>query len=126
MWSYGIYEYTKIVSYTKMYPRELFHEIYTGDDEYLKYRHRKSKDGGHTTTIRTRNGKVKIDYRWFVPYSSLRPKILKVHINVEYSNFVKSIKYICNNINKGSAMAVVSFNITEASNNEMSQFKTGL
>ena len=51
-----------------------------------------------TTTIK---GCV-IDNRWVVPYCPLISKPFQSHINVEYCNSVKAIKYICKYINKGS------------------------
>lgn len=53
-----------------------------------------------------RNGDIEVDNRWIVPYSPLLTKAYKSHINMEYCNSVKSIKYICEYVNKGSDMAV--------------------
>ncbi len=49
---------------------------------------------------------MEIDNKWVVPYCPLLSKIFNAHINVECCNSVKSIKYICNYINKGSDQAV--------------------
>lgn len=49
---------------------------------------------------------IKVDNRWVVPYSPLLSKTFKAHINVEYCNSVKVIKYICRYVTEGSDMAV--------------------
>ena len=80
---------------TKRYPRDLIAETITGNDDYPLYRRRKVEDGGKSFTMKLRNIDVEIDNRWVVPYSPLLSKTFKAHINVEYCNSVKSIKYIC-------------------------------
>ncbi|XP_073995589.1 uncharacterized protein [Rhodnius prolixus] len=52
------------------------------------------------------NDDIDIDNRWVVPYSPLLSKTFNAHINVESCSSVKSIKYICKYVNKGSDMAV--------------------
>ncbi|GFQ81851.1 ATP-dependent DNA helicase [Trichonephila clavata] len=47
-----------------------------------------------------------VDNSWVVPYSPLLCRIFKAHINVEYCNSVKSIKYICKYVTKGSDAAM--------------------
>lgn len=91
---------------TKRYPRALVSETVTGNDGYPLYRRRCTEDNGRSVTIRVRNQDVEVDNRWIVPYSPLLSKVFKAHINVEYCNSVKSIKYICKYVNKGSDMAV--------------------
>ena len=49
---------------------------------------------------------MEYDNRWVVPYCPLLSRIFNAHINVEYCNSVKAIKYICKYINKGSDQAV--------------------
>lgn len=61
----------------------------------------------------------KIDNSWVVPYNPLLLKIFNAHINVEYCNSVKSIKYICKYVHKGSDMA--AFNISD----EVESFRDG-
>ncbi|GFQ96362.1 ATP-dependent DNA helicase [Trichonephila clavata] len=43
---------------------------------------------------------------WFHTYSPLLSKTFNAHINVEFCYSLKSIKYICKYVNKGSDMAV--------------------
>ncbi|XP_024874095.1 uncharacterized protein LOC112456045, partial [Temnothorax curvispinosus] len=91
---------------TKRYPRDLHSETITGNDGYPQYHRRSTKDGGKLITIKVRNNNIEVDNRWVVPYSPLLSETFKAHINVKYCNSVKSIKYICKYVNKGSDMAV--------------------
>ncbi|GBM89299.1 hypothetical protein AVEN_88465-1 [Araneus ventricosus] len=90
---------------SKKYSRQLIKETQTGDDGYPKFR-RSPEDGGCTAKIRFRGKEIEIDNKWVVPYSPLLSKMSHAHINVEYCKSVKSIKYICKYIHKGSDMAV--------------------
>ncbi|GFQ69409.1 ATP-dependent DNA helicase [Trichonephila clavata] len=47
-----------------------------------------------------------VDNSWVVPYSPLICRIFKAHINVEYCNSVKSIKYVCKYVTKRSDTAM--------------------
>lgn len=78
----------------------------TGNEGYPLNRRRSAEEGGKVVKIQIRNGEIKIDNRWVVPYSPLLSKTYKAHINVEYCNSVKSIKYLCKYVNKNSDMAV--------------------
>ncbi|GFW07215.1 ATP-dependent DNA helicase [Trichonephila clavipes] len=49
-----------------------------------------------------------VDNRWVVPYNPVLSRIFNAHINVEYCNSVKSIKYICKYVNKGTDQATFS------------------
>ena len=92
---------------TKQYPRLLVSNTITGNDGYPQYRRRSTEDGGKTAIIKKRNGTtIEVDNQWVVPYSPLLSKTFNAHINVEYCNSVKAIKYICKYVNKGSDMAV--------------------
>lgn len=101
----------------------VIHETQTGNDGYPLYRRRQPNNGGYITTIKMRNVYVDIDNRWIVPYSPLLSKMFDAHINVEYCNSVKSIKYICKYVNKGSDMAV--FGLENHQNDEITQFQMG-
>ena len=91
---------------SKRYPRALLSNTITGNDGYPSYRRRSVEDGGKLATLQMRKGEIEVDNRWIVPYSPLLSKTFKAHINVEYCNSVKSIKYICKYVNKGTDMAV--------------------
>lgn len=110
---------------SKRYPRDLTNETRTGNDGYPQYRRRKPNFGGHTATIRMRNGEMEIDNRWIVPYSPLLSKTFQAHINVEYCNSVKSIKYICKYVNKGSDMAVFGVTDQNTAPDEVTQYQIG-
>jgi hypothetical protein len=91
---------------SKRYPRAFVSNTVAGYDVYPQYRRRSTEDGGNLTTIHIRNGDIEVENRWVFPYSPLLSKTYKAHINVEYCNSVKSIKYICKYTNKGSDMEV--------------------
>ena len=91
---------------SKRFPWTLIPETITSTDGYPLYRRRAPEDGGQTFKLKTRNGTLDIDNRWVVPYCPLLSKTFKAHINVEYCHSVKSIKYICKYVNKGSDMAI--------------------
>ncbi|GBM00871.1 hypothetical protein AVEN_257377-1 [Araneus ventricosus] len=114
----------------KRYPRKMICETQTAEDDYPLYRRRKLEQGSHTTVINLRIDnkyhEVQIDNRWVVPYSPILSNIFQAHINVEYCNSVKSIKYICKYINKGSDTAVVEINnATTGLNDEIARYQMG-
>ena len=88
---------------TKQYLQLLVPSTITGNDDYPQYRTRSTEDGGKTAIIKEYNGTtIKGDNQWVVPNSPLLSKTFNAHINVEYYNSVKAIKYICKYVNKGS------------------------
>lgn len=66
-------------------------------------------DGGSTVDIR---GNM-IDNRWIVPYNPLLSHVFEAHINVEACHSVKSIKYICKYILKGTDLVTYTLEIDE-------------
>ena len=62
---------------------------------------------------------MEIDNTWVVPYCPILSKIFNAHINVEYCNTVKSIKYICKYVNKGSDQAVFGLERQEMRRDEV-------
>ena len=111
---------------TKQYPRLLVSKTITGNDGYPQYRRRSTEDGGKTAIIKKRNGTtIEVDNQWFVPYSPLLSKTFNAHINVEYCNSVKAIKYICKYVNKGSDMAVFGLQPEIKDFDEIVQYQAG-
>ncbi|XP_074000087.1 uncharacterized protein [Rhodnius prolixus] len=91
---------------TKRFPKDFTNDTVTHVDGYPIYRRRSTENGGQSFIKTTNNGDIDIDNRWVVPYSPLLSKTFNAHINVESCSSVKSIKYICKYVNKGSDMAV--------------------
>lgn len=74
--------------------------------------------------MRISENEIEIDNRWMILYLSLLSKTYKAHINVEFCNSVKSIKYIWKYVYKGRDMAVFSVqNINE--NDEITCYQMG-
>ncbi|KAH0816064.1 hypothetical protein GEV33_006727 [Tenebrio molitor] len=109
---------------SKRYPRNLTAETITGNDGYPMYRRRSPDDNGRTITTEVKGNDFVIDNTWIVPYSPLLSKIFKAHCNVEYCNSVKSIKYICKYVTKGSDMAVFGVQ-TPDTNDEITHYQVG-
>lgn len=80
---------------SKRYPRYLVAETITGNDGYPFCRRRSVVENGRLVVVKVRRQNVDIDNRWIVPYSPILSKAFETHINMEYCNSVKSIKYIC-------------------------------
>ena len=110
----------------KNYPRQFIDETQSGNDGYPLYKRRKPENGGFTTTVKVNNQNrdVEIDNRWVVPYCPLLSKMFHAHINVEYCHSVKSIKYICKYVTKGSDMAVFGL-ADENAADEVTQYQLG-
>ncbi|GFY04183.1 ATP-dependent DNA helicase [Trichonephila clavipes] len=121
---------------TKKYPRVISKDTKTNNKVYPLYRRRAPEDGSHMLAQNTRGKNtgnkfegIQVDNSWIVPYSSLLSKIFNCHINVEFCNTVKAIKYICKYINKGSDQAL--FNIRQPGNvnidprDEVQTFRAG-
>ncbi|XP_055312023.1 uncharacterized protein LOC129574268 [Sitodiplosis mosellana] len=110
---------------TKRYPKDLTAETMTGSDGYPKYRRRSTEDNGKSFMLKVKGNDIEVDNRWIVPYPPILSRAYKAHINVEYCNSVKSIKYICKYINKGSDMAVIEIEKNSAPIDEIHQYQAG-
>jgi len=98
------------------YPRPFLLETQTNDDGYPLYSRRSPEQGGFTAN---KNG-VTIDNRWIVPYNPVLSRIFEAHINVEACHSIKSIKYICKYILKGSDLTTLQLH-----SNEIDRFVQG-
>jgi len=96
---------------TKQYPINLLAETINENNRYPHYRRRSSEYSGKIITLKVRNNFMNVDNHWFVPYWSSLSKTYKAQINVEYCNALKSIKYICKYVNKGSDIVVFEVEI---------------
>ncbi|XP_055924554.1 uncharacterized protein LOC129956648 [Argiope bruennichi] len=110
----------------KKFPKPYTNDTITDIDGYPMYRRRNTENGGHIFTMRLPNftNQVEFDNQWVVPYSSLLSKTYEAHINVELCSSVKSIKYICKYVNKGSDLAIFEVqNINK--NDEITRYQMG-
>ena len=114
---------------TKRYPRQLLRDTETGDDGYPLYRRRKPEDDGIKTKLKIKINnsiqEIEIDNKWIVPYCPLLSRLFQAHINVEYCNSVKSIKYICKYVNKGSDQAVFGLEKDRIAIDEIQHYQLG-
>lgn len=109
---------------TKRFPRPLVADTISGIDGYPLYRRRSTDDNGRSIVMKVKGTDVVVDNRWIVPYCPLLSKTFATHCNVEYCNSIKSIKYVCKYVNKGSDMAV--FGIADPNaNDEVTKFQLG-
>ncbi|GFQ71965.1 ATP-dependent DNA helicase [Trichonephila clavata] len=102
---------------TKKYRRCFRKETQTGEDGYPQYRRRSPENGGIVTQIKENN----VDNRWVVPYNPVLSRTFNAHINVEFCNSVKSIKYICKYVNKGTDQA--TFGVKDL--DEVTRYESG-
>ncbi|XP_050335786.1 uncharacterized protein LOC126762783 [Bactrocera neohumeralis] len=116
---------------TKRFPKDFTNDTVTHVDGYPIYRRRSTENGGQSFIKTISNADIDIDNRWVVPYSPLLSKTFNAHINVESCSSVKSIKYICKYVNKGSDMAVFRIENTNVhspplnQNDEITNYQIG-
>lgn len=103
---------------TKRFPKDFTNDTITNVDGYPIYRRRNIDNGGQSFIKKINNADIDIDSRWVVPYSPLLSKTFNAHINVEFCSSVKSIKYICKYVNKGSDMALFRVENTNVNKND--------
>jgi hypothetical protein len=91
---------------TKSFPKNFTNDTITNVDGYPIYRRRNPDNGGQLFVKNINNIDIDVDNCWVVPCSLLLSKTFNAYTNVEFCSSVKSIKYICKYVNKGSDMAV--------------------
>ena len=83
------------------FPRDLLNLNQSDRDDYRPHHRLSYEDGGYEATMILHDNKtVTADNGWALPHNHLLCKIFNAHINVEYWNDVKSIKYIREYVNK--------------------------
>ncbi|GFX95421.1 ATP-dependent DNA helicase [Trichonephila clavipes] len=106
-----------MVTAERKYLRCFQKETQTGEDGYPQYHRRSPEDGGIVTQIKGNN----VDNRWVVPYNPVLSRTFNAHINVEFYNSVKSIKYICKYVNKRTDQATFSVEYQD----EVTRYESG-
>lgn len=66
-----------------------------------------------------------VNNRWTFPYHPLLIKTFDAHINVDFCSSIKSIKYACKYVNKGSDGIMFGL-LKEHSHGEVKQYQVGL
>jgi len=87
---------------SKFYPKEFQEETTFTDTGFTMYRRRNNG-------IFIRRDKHNLDNRWVVPHNLQLLKKYQAHINVEYVNKSKLLKYLCKYVNKGPDQASIIF-----------------
>jgi hypothetical protein len=87
---------------SKYYPKEFQDETHFNDSGFTQYRRRDTK-------IFIRRDNHNLDNKWVVPHNLQLLKKYQAHINVEYVNKSKLLKYLCKYVNKGPDKATVIF-----------------
>jgi len=87
---------------SKYYPKEFQNETSFTDKGFTEYRRRDTK-------IFIRRDNHNLDNRWVVPHNLSLLKKYQTHINVEYVNKSKLLKYLCKYVNKGPDQATIMF-----------------
>ncbi|GFU44116.1 helitron_like_N domain-containing protein [Trichonephila clavipes] len=107
---------------SKRFPKPFSTETVTGEGGYPFYRRRSPENSGIRSTIQSRANSIDIENRWVVPFSPVLSRNFRAHINVELYRSIKSIKYICKYVYKGSDLAV--FGVQNA-NGEVKSYQNG-
>jgi len=87
---------------TKHFPKKFAEETIIDADGYLVYR---TRDNG----VFVEKGNAFVDNRYVVPYNKHQLLKYNAHINVEWCNQSRSIKYLLKYVNKGHDRVTVAF-----------------
>lgn len=80
--------------------------------------------GGKPITVIVKGNDFVVDNSWVVPYSPLLSKTIKAHCDVEYCISVRSMKYMCKYITKGSDIAAFCLKAPDH-NDESMRYQVG-
>ncbi|XP_019159463.1 PREDICTED: uncharacterized protein LOC109156088 [Ipomoea nil] len=99
---------------SKYFPKKYVSQMILDKDGYPNYR---SRDNGRTIS---RNG-IQLDNCYVVPHNKHLPLKYRAHINVEWCNRSRSIKYLFKYVNKGNDRVTAEFmsNSTNALNGDV-------
>ncbi|XP_071728373.1 uncharacterized protein [Rutidosis leptorrhynchoides] len=99
---------------SKHFPKPYYAETTIDDDGYANYRRRKN---GETVT----KAKTTLDNSFIVPYNRYLLLKYNAHINVEWCNRSRAIKYLFKYLNKGPdrATIVIQENLTQIENSSV-------
>lgn len=87
---------------SKYYPQEFQNETTFTNNGFTQYRRR-------DTTIYIRRDNHNLDNRWVIPHNLFLLNKYQAHINIEYVNKSKLLKYLCRYVNKGPDKATITF-----------------
>ncbi|KAJ1279783.1 hypothetical protein BS78_04G182000 [Paspalum vaginatum] len=87
---------------SKFYPKEFQDETNFTDNGFTQHRRR-------NTGIYIRRENHNLDNKWVVPHNLILLKRYQAHINVEFVNKSKLLKYLCKYVNKGADKAKIIF-----------------
>jgi hypothetical protein len=89
---------------SKFYPKDFQNETNFTDNGFTQYRRR-------DTGIYIRRENQNLDNKWVVPHNLLLLKKYQAHINVEFVNKSRLLKYLCKYVNKGADKAKIILSV---------------
>lgn len=104
------------------YPKTFNSQTRSDSEGYPQYRRRSPAEGGG---FFENSKKQIIDNSWVVPHNPLLCRLFDAHINVEFCHSVKSVKYICKYINKGSDKAIIEVGSANRDRDEIRNYREG-
>lgn len=87
---------------SKFYPKEFNDQTNFTENGFAQYKRR-------NTNIYIRKDNHNLDNRWVVPHNLFLLKRYQAHLNVEFVNQSRMLKYLCKYVNKGGDKAKIIF-----------------